>query len=230
MLPVNRWRERRKSWLFVLPLATLLALLSAGPAFAHTRLNDTSPGDGKQLASVPRTVSLTFSGEVLKLGAAVKVNGPDGAVETGTVKLKGRTVSWPFAEGLANGRYTVSWRVTSGDGHPIDGRFGFVLRVPVEPTGTPGPAGADPGLTPTPAATAHTADPQMTGPMEGMEGMPGMATRSPTAEGGATGSTTTTVLAITGLVLLTVVVSGAIVIERRRRPPRAAGPSGPSSD
>lgn len=226
MLRVDRWRERRKTWLFALPLAVLLAFFSAGPALAHTQLDDTTPGDGQQLASIPGAVSLTFSGDVLKLGAAVTVNGPDGAAKLGAVKLKARTISWPITGGLANGKYTVRWRVTSADGHPINGKFGFVLRVPVEPTGTPSPAGVDPSTVVTP--TSHTANPQMTGPMDGMEGMPGMATRSPTAP--ATGSSTTTALAIAGLVLLTAVVAGAIVIERRRRPRPGAGPSGPASD
>jgi len=227
MHPVNRWRARRKSLSLALPLAVLLAFLSAGPAFAHTRLDDTTPGDGQKLTVVPGAVSLTFSGEVLKLGAAVKVKGPDGTAAVGAAKLKGRTVSWPLTVDLTNGKYTVSWRVTSADGHPIDGKFGFVLAAPVEATGTPTPA------VPTPVATPHTAEPQMTGPMDGMEGMPGMATQPPSAAGEAaatTGSSTTTAVAIAGLVLLTVMVAGAIVIERRRRPRPGAGPSGPSSD
>src|SRR5690348_5036034 len=99
----------------------LLSFISAAPASAHSQLDDTTPGDGKQLSAAPSAVSLTFTGEVLKHGAVVKVTGPDGAARTGAAKLKGRTVSWPVTGDLGNGKYTVSWRVTAADGHPIDG-------------------------------------------------------------------------------------------------------------
>jgi len=155
---------------------------------------------------------------VLKLGAAVKVSGPGGSTQMGVAKLRGKTVSWPVTGDLANGTYTVSWRVTAADGHPIDGKFDFVLRAPA-PTSTPAP---------TPVSTPHTAEPQMTGPMEGMEGMPGMGARPTSAR--SSESATTTGFAIAGLLLLTAIVTGAIVIERRRRPRPGAGPSEPSND
>jgi len=218
MQPVNSWRERGKACLFALPVAVLIAFLCADPASAHTRLVETTPADGTQIAAAPNAVSLTFSGEVLKLGAAVKVSGPGGSTQMGAAKLKGKTVSWPVAGELANGKYNVSWRVTAADGHPIDGKFNFVLQVPKPTTATP-----------TPTATPHTAEPQMTGPMDGMEGMPGMGAR-PTSATGSSESATTTGFAIAGLLLLTAIVTGAIVIERRRRPRPAAGPSEPSND
>jgi methionine-rich copper-binding protein CopC len=208
-----------------LPLAVLIAFLWAVPASAHTELVKTTPADGTQITAAPDAVSLTFSGEVLKLGAAVKVSGPGGSTPMGAAKLKGKTVSWPVTGDLPNGTYNVSWRVTAADGHPIDGTFDFVLQAP-KPSGTPGPAAV---VDPTPTSTPHTAEPQMTGPMDGMEGMPGMGAQSPTSSA-STESGTTTGLAIAGLVLLTAIVTGAIIIERRRRPRPAAGPSETSTD
>jgi methionine-rich copper-binding protein CopC len=217
---VNRWRERCKAGLFAFPLAVLITFLWAGPASAHTELVKTVPADGTQITAAPDAVSLTFSGQVLKLGAAVKVSGPGGSAAIGAAKVKGKTVSWPVSGDLANGTYSVSWRVTAADGHPIDGKFEFVLQAPAATTS---PAVA---LDPTP--TFHTAEPQMTGPMDGMEGMPGMGAQRPTTE--STESTRTTGFAIAGLLLLTAMVTGAIVIERRRRPRPAAGPPGPPTD
>ena len=163
-----------------MPLILLIALLSAAPATAHTELIDTSPADGKRLSSSPGAVSLTFSGEALKIGAAAEMGGP-GSADLGAAKLRDRTVSWPLGDDLPNGTYTVRWRVTAADGHPIDGKFSFVLRAPAQPT--PSTTGApSTGVTtgaPTPVVTPHTAEPEMTGPMPGMEGMPGMAARPP---------------------------------------------------
>ena len=225
MLAVTRSPERGKTWLFGLLMILVVVgsgILSAGPASAHTRLIGTTPADGKRLTASPGAVSLTFSEGVLKLGAAVKVSGPDGVTAVGPVKVTAKTVSWPLKGGLANGKYTVKWRVTSEDGHPIGGTFDFVLKAAAEPTGAPSPVDPATGLTApsTPTYSPHTAEPEMTGPMPGMAGMSG--TTQPTR----TNSGQTTGLAIAGLLLLTVIVAGAIVIERRRRPPPGAGPSG----
>jgi methionine-rich copper-binding protein CopC len=230
MQAVNRWRERRRSSsLSALPLAVLLALLSAAPAAAHAELIDTVPADGGRLTTVPAEVSLTFSEDVLKLGASLAVNGPGGRAKTGAATVHDRTVSWPVTGELAAGRYTATWRITSADGHPVAGTFGFVLAA-AQPTAEPTAAPtSDPAVVAgsSPTFTPHTAEPQMTGPMPGMEGMPGMATRSATP---AKGSPKATALAIAGLLLLTALMIGAIVIERGRRSPSEEDRSTPASD
>jgi copper resistance protein C len=226
MHSVDRYRRQHKLAVFaLLPiLITLIGFLSAGPASAHTQLVDTTPADGKRLTAAPSAISLTFNDGVLKLGATIKVDGPAGATALGAVKIKAKTVRWPITADLANGKYTVRWRVTAQDGHPIDGKFDFVLRAPVEPTGAPSPATIEPNADTVaasiPTVTPHTAEPEMTGAMPGMEGMSGPARSAQTNSGPTTG------IAIAGLLLLTATVVGAIVIERRRRPPQGADPSG----
>ena len=41
--------------------------------------------------------------------------------------MRGTTVTQPLAGGLPAGAYTVEWRVTSADGHPLSGTFGFTV-------------------------------------------------------------------------------------------------------
>lgn len=88
---------------------------------------------------------LTLEEPALAFGAAVVVTGPSGEVQQGSPRLLGRTVSQDLRSGAPAGTYTVSWRVTSGDGHPISGRFSFTARSaapsssPEATTGTPGP-------------------------------------------------------------------------------------------
>jgi len=203
----------------------LIGMLSAGQASADTQLVDTTPVDGKKLTAAPGRVSLTFSDDVLKLGATITVKGPDGAVESGVAKLKGKTVSWPLVGDLADGQYTVRWQVTAQGGEPMDGTLRFGLRAPVEPTGSPAAPATSAGPTAAASPTTHTAAPEMTGAMPGMVGMPGPTTQPAQPNSGAT-----TALAIAGLVLLTAIVVGAIAIERRRRPHPAAGPSETATD
>ena len=145
---------------------SVLALLAlATPASAHNALRSTDPADGATVATVPEAVTLTFDGEVLALGSVVEVVNPDGdVVSAGEPVADDNTVTQALTGDLVPGEYTVTWRVTSGDGHPIDGTFGFTATaaaalpgeaVSPEPTDE---ATAEPTPTPEPTS-APSAEP-----------------------------------------------------------------------
>lgn len=128
-------------------LAVLLTLLTAVPGLAHDTLTDSAPADGDS-GPPPTEVVLTFSGEIASVGAAVEVSGPDGVVSEGTPAVEGVTVTQSLAADLPAGEYAVVWRVTSSDGHPISGEYGFTVEeaAPADDateTDTPAP-GDDP--------------------------------------------------------------------------------------
>ncbi|MFC8143827.1 copper resistance protein CopC [Streptomyces paradoxus] len=112
-------------------LGTVLVLLLAGaaPASAHAALRSTDPDDGSLVRQAPRHVTLTFTESVGLLDDSFRVFGPDqrrvhtgeathadGRSDTARVGLPGK---------LAEGTYTVAWRVVSADSHPVSGAFSF---------------------------------------------------------------------------------------------------------
>jgi methionine-rich copper-binding protein CopC len=115
----------------------LLVLVGAGPAAAHNRLRSSDPADGSSLARTPEAVVLTLDEPPVALGTRVLVTGPDGPVAQGAPQLVDETVRQPLVGGAPAGRYTVEWRATSADGHPVSGRFSFVSEA--AGSGTPGP-------------------------------------------------------------------------------------------
>lgn len=116
---------KRQIRLLLVSLLATLVVLVPGVASAHDTLLSTDPVDGAKGAA-PDAITLTFSGEVAQVGATVAVTGGDGAAVTdGAPQVEGTTVVQPLVDGLAAGDYEVVWRVTSQDGHPISGSFGF---------------------------------------------------------------------------------------------------------
>ncbi|MFE8988945.1 copper resistance protein CopC [Streptomyces collinus] len=112
-------------------LGTVLVLLLAGaaPASAHAALRSTDPDDGSVVQRAPRHVTLTFTESVGLLDDSFRVFGPDqrrvhtgeathadGRSDTARIGLPGK---------LAEGTYTVAWRVVSADSHPVSGAFSF---------------------------------------------------------------------------------------------------------
>jgi hypothetical protein len=99
------------------------------------------------VARTPASVTLTFDEPALAMGTLVVVTGPTGDVQVGAPRLVDNTVTQDLRGGAPAGRYTVSWRVTSDDGHPISGTFAFTSRA----AGT-GTASAVPTPSPTPVS------------------------------------------------------------------------------
>lgn len=112
-------------------LAAPLAV-GTGAASAHTEVVRTSPGTGKTASTTTRTVLVTFSGEIRKGGATLRVTGPDRkVVSVGRGGRDARNVKRlrvTLKRGLKPGRYTARWTAVAADGHPQKGTFSFRLK------------------------------------------------------------------------------------------------------
>ena len=110
---------------FAVGVATLLGV--ASPASAHASLVSTDPSADQVVDAVPDQVTMTFTEAVTALPGSVEVYGPDGErVDSGTpsTSADSTTVGVALDPG-GEGTYTVSWRVTSDDGHTISGSWVF---------------------------------------------------------------------------------------------------------
>ncbi|NUP18565.1 MAG: copper resistance protein CopC/CopD, partial [Streptomyces sp.] len=113
-------------------LGTLLVLFllgGTGPASAHAALRATDPEDGTVLKSAPRDLTLTFTESVGLLDDSFRVLDPDGrrlrVGEPQHGEGNGNTARVTLPAKLAQGTYTVAWRVVSADSHPVSGAFTF---------------------------------------------------------------------------------------------------------
>jgi len=122
----------------VLSAVAVTLIATAVPASAHDVLRSTNPADGAVVDRLPDRVVLTFDEPALAIGTEVVVTGPAGPVSDGPPQLVDAEVRQPVRAGPA-GRYTVLWRVTSADGHPVSGTFAFTTQQgsAASPTATP---------------------------------------------------------------------------------------------
>ncbi|HXD25056.1 MAG TPA: copper resistance CopC family protein [Propionibacteriaceae bacterium] len=169
----------------VLAIAGLV--IGASPASAHNVLKSSSPADGKKVARTPSSVVLTFDEPAIAIGTKLVITGPEGPVQIGKPSLVDNTVTQDLQPGSPAGAYTVDWRVTSADGHPISGSFTFTAEAAAS-----GPSAAS-SLAPQPSTAATSAT----------------TPTAPTARGSSG-------LWLVAAAIL-VVASGLIAIGRRRR-------------
>ncbi|HET7399454.1 MAG TPA: copper resistance CopC family protein [Intrasporangium sp.] len=126
----------------LVPLLLALGLVGGQPALAaaHEVLERTDPAAGTTVERLPAAVRLTFSDPPLAVGAQVLVTGPVGDVASGTPSIEGRVLSQPLLDRAPAGDYTVTYRVTAEDGHPVTGTFSFHATVGLD--GSTATAGA----------------------------------------------------------------------------------------
>ena len=180
--PLRRQLRMRSGVLarFAVFTATLgLVLLTATPATAHSALLSTDPADGAKLTAAPASTQFVFSQDVLPSFAQVTIAGPDGAVTRLETTINGATVhaAVPTSPPLTAGLWTLAYRITAKDGHPITGTTSFTL---TSQAGSSGPSGPSPAATgsllpsaPDRAATSAPATPlavATTGPARGGKG------------------------------------------------------------
>jgi methionine-rich copper-binding protein CopC len=149
--------------------AIALVLLVAPTASAHDSLVSSSPADGQTVATMPDSIVLTMNEAAVAVGTRVVVSGPHGEVQQGRPRLSKNLVEQALEPSAPAGRYTVTWRVTSADGHPVSGTFSFTARASAAPTSS-GPTSPTSVTTSASAPTTASGqtDIQTSGPTSGI--------------------------------------------------------------
>jgi len=116
------------------------AAVSTGEVSAHATLESADPANGSMLAAAPDHVELVFSENVGKPAALAVLDPASDEVAGGELQVVNDTMSRTYAPAaFAPAVYTISYQVTSADGHPISGTLTFMVHgegesaVPVPP-------------------------------------------------------------------------------------------------
>jgi methionine-rich copper-binding protein CopC len=200
----------------LLLLSALLVGIGAGPARAHAELEGSTPADGAVLTAPPKTIELVFGEDIIEAGMQVVAQDDSGtlvALPKATAVGPKVSVGWPAS--AAAGGYRVSYRVTSQDGHPIDGTISFSYgAASASPSAGAGSATSSGGAT-AGSQVGGTATPIASG--SPTTGQPTAASPSPTsADAQADGRSQWWIIAI--LVVLGVIIGAVIarVLNQRR--------------
>lgn len=222
----DRSTAGRRLWALAALSAFLLTVLPSATAHAHAVLLAAQPERGATVTGPVDRVRLEFSEPVLF--PQVQVRGPDGArVESGLPEELGTGVEQPLTA-LEPGTYEVAYRVTSDDGHPIEGSFEFAYE-PAPGTAEPEGGVAEPGDEGSPVA-------EEAAPTRGAAGDD--SDPEPRAEAGEAATdadepartTDPWPVLLGGLLLLALFVAGAAVALHRRRDTDDTGEGSRSED
>ncbi len=111
-------------------LATLVALVSADPASAHSLLLGATPAPDAVVMTSPLHVRLRFNNRIEKSLSRVRLVDERGAVAAAVIDGRDPAPADSVVARvppLAPGAWRVEWQVFSTDGHVVSGAYGFRL-------------------------------------------------------------------------------------------------------
>jgi len=118
----------------ITPLILILSIAATPIGNAHSYLVSSNPKDGSTVTTLPATVALTFNENLLvvkgKKPNAISISHRAGVpIRQGAVLVRKNVLTVPIASSQEiHGRITVSYRVVSADGHPVNGNFSFTVK------------------------------------------------------------------------------------------------------
>ena len=138
--------ERVRGSLRALALIFGLAVFAPHVVLAHGRLKSSTPAAGAHLSAVPRELRLDFSESPDLTFTLLRLVGPDGrAVSLGPLRFAAdsrRSIVTALGGPMFAGIYTVTWQMAGDDGHPVRGKYVFVVAPGAAGIGVP-PAAVD---------------------------------------------------------------------------------------
>lgn len=118
---------------FIAPLVISLLSITATPAFAHAQVTSSSPLKNQVITKLPEWIWIEFDGDLMTFGdknpnEIIVTDSKSKRVDTKLALVGGARISTKLKPGIKAGRYLVSYRVVSEDGHPVQGSFYFTYR------------------------------------------------------------------------------------------------------
>jgi methionine-rich copper-binding protein CopC len=118
----------------ITPLILILSIAGTPTVHAHSYMVSSTPKNGSTVSALPTHVALTFNENLLvvkgKKPNAISITHRTGVhIRQGVVSVTKNVLTVPIASSQEiHGRITVSYRVVSADGHPVNGRFIFTVK------------------------------------------------------------------------------------------------------
>jgi methionine-rich copper-binding protein CopC len=120
-------RQVSPLWKMFFLMIVLCFILMPSMALAHTGLEQSTPKDGETVKKV-KEITLQFESKVEKRSSFSLTNETGELVPVDQIQINDKVMSGKVTNTIPNGSYTVDWKIIGTDGHPIEGKYSFVVK------------------------------------------------------------------------------------------------------
>jgi methionine-rich copper-binding protein CopC len=108
-------------------LTAIVLLISAPGAQAHTKLLSSQPAQATEVPP-PIEITLSFSEPSTPVRVILKDSAGNALSSLGPFQAHGSSLHYSIIQALTSGKYALSYRVTSADGHVTTGTVAFMVK------------------------------------------------------------------------------------------------------
>ena len=109
-----------------------MSLICVPSAQAHASIVATNPKVNSTIKTLPTYIYIEFDGNLLDFADSINTlqvtDSKNKRVDTKKNLVGGARLSTTLKSGIKQGRYMVSYRIVSEDGHPVTGYFYFTYK------------------------------------------------------------------------------------------------------
>lgn len=143
-------------------LVSIMLLLSPIAAYAHTGLQSSSPAKGETVDKPLNEIRMEFNTDIEPLSTFEIKNDKNESFKLSGIDAAKNTMSGRLDTALPNGEYTVTWKIIGRDGHPVENKFSFTVKLAQQDTpkapetsNTGGETKKQPEAAPVPAVSSN---------------------------------------------------------------------------
>ncbi|WP_158301742.1 copper resistance CopC family protein [Paenibacillus mesophilus] len=118
-------------------LVSIMLLLTPIAAYAHTGLQSSSPARGETVDKPLNEIRMEFNTDIESLSTFEIRNGNNETLKLSGIGVNKSTMSGKLDSALPNGEYTVTWKIIGRDGHPVENKFSFAVKLAQQETPKP---------------------------------------------------------------------------------------------
>ena len=110
-----------------------ISVANTSTAFAHAEFIGSNPKANSTVKSLPATLWAEFGEKLMVIGdknpnSISVTDSKKLKVNSGPALISGARISTKLKTGLSSGKYLVSYRIVSEDGHIVNGKFSFTYK------------------------------------------------------------------------------------------------------
>jgi methionine-rich copper-binding protein CopC len=115
---------------FILVFIFFSSLAGMNSALAHAQVTKTVPSRNEVLSVLPQLIWIEFDGDLMLFGdknpnSITVTDARKNRIDVGNPIIGGARISTKTKSHIKSGRYKVSYRVVSEDGHVVTGSYSF---------------------------------------------------------------------------------------------------------
>ncbi|MCM3765025.1 copper resistance protein CopC [Neobacillus niacini] len=114
-------------------ISTLFFLLGTN-VFAHSHFKDSNPKSGEVVTDALENITLSYETKVESTSTFSLTDQNGTNIPLSQVSVNNNQLVGTLKDELADGGYTIHWKIIGADGHPLEGEVPFSVQLPENQT------------------------------------------------------------------------------------------------